>query len=75
MQRANVGFVKQFLGVYSVFNSVNYQSTLSNLVSLAPPPKLYLYLRYEIQTIWINTWEFFQRRCLFALWRANELCL
>ena len=40
----NVGFVKQLLGVYSVFSSLSYQSILSNLVSLSPPPKLYLYL-------------------------------
>ena len=40
----NVGFVKQLEDVDLVFDSVKSQSTVSNLVSLAPPPKLYLYL-------------------------------
>ena len=39
-----VGFVNQLQGVDLVFDSVKSQSTLSNLVSLAPPHKLYFYL-------------------------------
>ena len=61
--------------IYSVFNSVNYQSILLNLISLAPPPKLYLYLALK-STDWINTYEFFRRKCLlackWALLRENK---
>ena len=58
----NLGFGKKLQGVYSVFNSVNYQSTLSNLVSLASPPKLYRYLALFIKyrRFGLILWSFFE---------------
>ena len=42
MQNTLRRLCKKNLGVYSVFNFVNYQSPLSNLLSLTPPSKLSL---------------------------------
>ena len=48
----NIGFINKYIinsgirgGGYSVL--VNYQSTLSNIIPLAPPPIIFL---YKIQT-------------------------
>ena len=40
MQNTSHRCQKKLYGVYSVYNFINYQSPLSNFVSLAPAPKL-----------------------------------
>ena len=58
----NVDFIKQIIdgeGVFnSLFNLVNYQSLLSNLVSLGPCLKLSFF--YKMQKNLVNTCEFFR---------------
>ena len=61
----NIGLVDK--RVYSTFNSVNYQSTLSNLVSLTPPPKLYLFVALYNTDNWLNILVSFFKESAYLL--------